>query len=418
RPLAHPLALALDRGIEFAFPGWARRRTQERLAMTTLRPKLVARMGVDGADRGRRTSGWHTSSSSADAEIRGKLRILRDRCRDLVRNEAWAKSAIRGMVANTIGGGFRPHFDKDDPREQAWRDWSEFPACDVESRYTLDALQVKAERVRRESGEALIVRRRVSSDEMKATRRNGRRVAPIKVQVLEPDFLDETKEEDLANGERIVQGVELSSSGAIVAYWLFDRHPGDVGFFPQLRSWMSQRVPAADVIHYYREDRAGQMRGWPMLSPVVLRLKDWTEAVDAQLLRFKIAGAFAGFMYDSAAEPPSSDQSSGKIGDDLQDMQPGTILTLPLGKRFEASNPPQVTGFEEYSVATLLEIAAGIGEPYEMLTGDFSRVNFASSRMAWLKFFAEIDQERVEVVKPLFLDRLWNWFDEAAELAS
>ena len=58
-----------------------------------------------GALVSRLTSDWMSSQLSADAEIRNSLRKLRDRSRELVRNNPYARQAKRTTQINIVGTG-------------------------------------------------------------------------------------------------------------------------------------------------------------------------------------------------------------------------------------------------------------------------------------------------------------------------
>ena len=70
----------IDRAIASVAPRTAARRVLARQTFETL-----AR-GYDGAARGRRTEGWRAPGASADTEIGMAGTLLRNRMRDLVRN--------------------------------------------------------------------------------------------------------------------------------------------------------------------------------------------------------------------------------------------------------------------------------------------------------------------------------------------
>src|SRR5690606_38585483 len=63
--------------------------------------------GYTGASRSRRqTSQWkYTKGQSADSDILPDLPELRDRSRDLVRNEPIAAGAVGGAVTSVVGTG-------------------------------------------------------------------------------------------------------------------------------------------------------------------------------------------------------------------------------------------------------------------------------------------------------------------------
>jgi len=58
-----------------------------------------------GAIISRLTADWLATQTSADAEIRTSLRKLRDRSREMVRNNPYAKQAKRTTQINVVGTG-------------------------------------------------------------------------------------------------------------------------------------------------------------------------------------------------------------------------------------------------------------------------------------------------------------------------
>ena len=92
----------LDRAIGLVAPGAGLRRAQARAAMA-----MLAR-SYEGARIGRRTEGWVVAGTSANAEIGTALVRLRDRTRDLVRNNPYAAKAVQAVVSNLIGTGIMP----------------------------------------------------------------------------------------------------------------------------------------------------------------------------------------------------------------------------------------------------------------------------------------------------------------------
>ena len=67
----------------------------------------VRRRNYAGAMISRLTSDWMATQASADAEIRTSLRKLRDRSREMVRNNPYAKQAKRTTQINVVGSGIK-----------------------------------------------------------------------------------------------------------------------------------------------------------------------------------------------------------------------------------------------------------------------------------------------------------------------
>ena len=61
------------------------------------------RRSYTGANTGRLFADFVTSSTSADAEIKDNIRILRDRARELARNDSYIARYLNLMVSNVIG---------------------------------------------------------------------------------------------------------------------------------------------------------------------------------------------------------------------------------------------------------------------------------------------------------------------------
>lgn len=396
----------IDKAIAVIAPRYALHRMQARMAMDT-----AARHArkYDGASAGRRTAGWKGAATSANAEIAPAVMRLRNHAREAERNNAWASKAGQALIANTIGTGIRaqPHHRSKAKKKRAadlWRDWAETTACDFDGTMDLYGLQALAFGAAVRDGEALIRFRRVLGGPV-----------PMKLQVLEADFLD-TSRSTAPGGARIEQGCELDAEGRIVAYWLWTEHPGDSGgWFWQRSKGRSERVPAEQIARVYRRDRPGQIRGVTWYAPVLLPLNDLEDYEDAQLIRQKIAACFAVFITDSTGTEGFGAPSGA---DDLPErLEPGIIEELPAGRSVEAHSPPVVEGYEAYVRAVLRKIAAGLGMTYESLTGDLSQTNFSGGRMSWIQEHRNIEAWRWRMFIPQFCGPVWAEFRRAASIA-
>jgi lambda family phage portal protein len=379
----------IDRLIGFVSPTSELKRTRARLVTGLLKRKY------EGASNTRRTAGWRTSGSSQNKEAEGDLAKLRERSRDLVRNNPYASRGIAVIANNAVGRGIIPAFKRNGKVEPAiqeiWKQWAETTEIDDDAMMNIYGIQNLAMRAVVESGECFI-RKIVSPG---AT-------FPFRLQVLESDFLP-VNTLTASKSNSVVQGIELDAAGRRLAYHFYTEHPGD-----NKASLSTVRVPASEVIHIYRRERPGQLRGIPWLASVIIKLRDFDEFEDAQLVRQKIAACFSVFVQDIEA---ASDLGSTD-SDLIEKLEPGLIETLPPGKQVTFANPPGVTGYQEYSSVILHSIAAGLGVTYESLTGDLSQVNFSSARMGWLEF-----QRNIEVWRSVMIDAQMNatlslWFYE------
>ena len=387
----------LEKAIAVLSPQTALRRARAHLQLSQVRK-------YDAAASGRRTSGWMTASWGANAETAAALPKLRDRHRDLVRNNPWAARAVQAIVSHTIGYGITAKVTATKAAQEAWKRWAETTQCDADGRNNLYGLQGLVLRTVVESGECLVrVRWRKATDGL---------ALPMQLQVLEPDYLDISRTTQLDTG-RIVQGVEFDLIGRRVAYWLFTDHPGDVlGYAAE-----SKRVPASDVAHIYRSDRPGQVRGVPWGAPTMLTLRDLDDYEDAYLFRNKLANCQVGVIFDS--ESGIANAEAAAAGAPLGEaMEPGRYEFLPPGKDIRFNTPPSAGDYGPYTRDVLLRVAAAYGVTFAALTGDLSSVNFSSGRMGRIDMHRNIDMWTWQMLAPQLLDTIVSWAGAAAELAS
>ncbi len=378
----------------FLGPKWTVQRAQWRSAQRQ----------YEAASRGRRTKGWSRKTGDANAVIRRALVDLRVHARDLVENNAWAKHGRRILANNVVGTGIVPKALGPDSKKVAalWKAWANKTHCDAARRLTFYGLQSLILKTLVTDGEVLI-RRRVRSLE------SGMPI-PIQLEVLEADFLDESQDQPLAGGGKIVQGVEYDASGRRVAYWLFEQHPGD----EHAAGILSKRVPADDVLHVFDLERAGQSRGVSWLAAAIVPLKDFDEYEDATLMRQKIAACFAAFVENDELGTPVGEEDENN--EEIETLQPGMVHYLQPGRKISFGSPPPVTD-DTFSVRTLRKIARAVGVTYEDLTGDYSQVNYSSARMSRLAHWGQISDLQWHVLIPLFCDEVWGWVMGAAQAA-
>ncbi len=381
-----------ERVIAWLSPSWGESRA---------RARLMARH-YEAASSGRRTGGWYRNTSDANAAASGALTYLRNQARDLVRNNAWARRGLRRISTNTVGWGIRPKATGRNPEivMERWKLWGETTQCDAAGRLTFYGLQKLVMRTVVESGEVLIRRRfRRAQDGL---------AVPLQLQVLEPDYIDTSKDGIQTEGGSIVQGIEFNAIGQRVAYWLFDQHPGGQG---SLFNPTSRRVPAAEVLHVFEQERPGQIRGPSWFASVDVRLHDFDAFEDATLMKQKIAACMAAFVTDldgtgAAIGEAGTDPKSGQS---IDTFEPGMIMNLPVGKQVTVANPPQATDHQSFSTTALRGIAAGLGVTYEDLCGDYSQVNYSSARMARVAHMADVHDWRWNMLIPQFCAPVWEW---------
>lgn len=361
----------------------------------------------EGASTKRRMAGKGTTISGPNAPIERNLPMLVARSHNAIRNNAYAASAKEKYVSNLIGKGIKPQWGNKDI-QALWDRWaSECDADGVDNFYGLQALAAGSQF---EAGEALArIRYRRPSDGL---------AVPMQLQLIEAEHLDPTYSRAFG-GRLIKMGIEFDGIGQRRAYHLWRYHPHE-----KLTAAVNERVPvpADSVIHMYRRERPGQLRGVPELTSVIVRLYEIDEMQDATLARQKLSQLFGVFVKRKTAHDPEDDGPQfGNLvdmpgeADPLDEFTPGGIHYLEDDEEVSFSDPPDIQGqYTEWLRSELLAVAAGAGITYEQLTGDLKGVNYSSIRAGLLEF-----RRRCEALQAMLIVHQWcrriaaKWLDVA-----
>lgn len=368
----------VDKAITFFSPTLGIKRQKAR--------DFLEKRSYEAASTKRRVSDWKTLNSSANTEIRQALVTVRNRAREMRRNNPYASKIIQGISSNVIGTGILPS-TMDEKFLNLYSEWANSTDCDANGTLNFYGLQKLCFESLVESGEVLVIRQ---FDKSKSV--------PLRLKVIESDYLDHSKNDPAKN---LIQGVQFDNFGSVSGYWIFQNHPGE-------STSQSKFVSVKDVIHLYRVDRPGQCRGISWLAPIIIPLKKLADFEDAILEKQLISNLFAGFIYDTTDNVAGMTQQLS--------LEPGSLINLTAGKQIEFSDPPQPQGIESFLNHSLRSIACGVGIPFEILTGNLSEVNFSSARISWGEFQRSIDDWRWNTFIPQFLDKVWLWSFEAMTL--
>lgn len=398
---ALPRRSALDALIAWASPAVALKRA-------AARERLRAYEGASPRD------GWRPrrSGASANTDHTGDASSLRARARALVQNVPYVRRGLDSLVANVVGTGITPRSLS--PRaatiDALWAQWA--AVADADGRLDLYGLQAAAYRAMEQDGEVLI--------RLRPRRPEDNLPVPLQLQLLEIDWLDSSKSGTReGNPNTIVNGIEYDPLGRVVAYWLWDHHPGEL-LAPRQARRASAPVPAANIIHLYHPERPGQGRGFSRLAPIIARVRDLQLYEDAELQRKNLETRLAVLASTDPKElafDPSPDTATQQATGELGTLASGSITQVPSGMNLTVVEPKAAPGYVEYLSFNLHLVAAGMGITYEMLTGDVSKVNFSSARVALLEFRRGAEQTQWLTLIPRLCLPIWRAFIDAAVLA-
>lgn len=333
------------------------------------------------ANQGRLFADFKGSNRSADSEMRPALVLMRDRSRDLARNDPYARRFLSLVRTNAVGEtGLSLQIKArnadgsldvigNDQIERAWYDWGR--SCTVDGKMTwTDVQQYVAEAWKRD-GEAFI-----------QIVRSNRFKYGVALNLVEADLIDEQKNQLLPNGNQIRMGVEIDQYQRPVAYWVRQAHPGDYDF--SQKNVASVRVDASQILHIYQQNRAGQTRGEPAFAPVITAVKMLNGHREAELVAARLSASKMGFFTSPTGDDFNADDYDGNVP--IMDAEPGTFHQLPPGvdfTAFDASHPS--TAFADFQKGILRGIASGLGVSYASLSNDLEGTSYSSVRQGALE---------------------------------
>ena len=378
--------------------------------------------GLDAGSTGRRLTRFQPRTEHVNALITKAGRTVLARCRWLTRNNPYAMNAVGWWRGRVIGAGIGPTWSKIKARrvraalQALWEEWTDY--ADADGTTDFYGLQALAAGEAFAAGECFIrIRYRRPEDDLPV---------PLQLQVLQSEMLDAGhNEQSIDGGGYIQQGVEFNAIGQRVAYWFWRRHPGDgTAANPVARDTSQKtRVDAAEVIHLCDRLEAGQVRGLSRFASIIVPMFQLSQYDDAELERKKTrsmltafvkrkpgdegdptaAGSFVDETDALAAEReaigelavPPPREGAGQVA-----LEPGAVFALDDGEEMQFVDPGAADGgYEQFQFRNLTQCSTGAGIPYFAFTGDTTKANYSSSRVALMdtKVAVESWQWRVMV---------------------
>lgn len=382
-------------------------RTMDEMERARARHALALLRDYEAAKTPRKWAGWRRPATGARTEIAAGAGKVRDSVRDLIRNNGYAARAHRTLVRATVGTGIvgtPPAAARD-----AWDRWVDH--CDLDGHHDLYGLQLLATRTVYESGGALV--RYYRQDFAR-----GDTIAPVRIRVLEEDFIDTAKSGDLNGGGWIDRGVEYDARGVKVALWLHAHHPGDVSRWSRQRD--SERVPLGEVEHVYDKLRPGQDRGVSIFAGAVMPLRDLADYFEAEGMRKRIESCLSVFVTSGDDGGPMlgiDPERDGDTGAPSTRLAPGMIHRMGAGESVTTLAPNGSPDITPYADQLLFLAAAAGGVMFEHMTGNMKHVNYSSYRVGSFDFAGAIEQMQWLTFLPRMCIPMGARFAEAARAA-
>lgn len=414
----------IDKAIEYVAPRVAAKRMAARGALALGGGYAGAK--IDTASMAR----WMPSGGSPTSDQVRDLPMLRARSRDQMRNAPVALGALNTTVSHVVGTGlaYTPAIDAKflglTPEEA--EEWSAntkrlfdiYAAsldCDLGRRMNFYGLQDLLVRTQLESGDGIVLTPRVA--------RSGGKPR-LAFQIIEADRVcNPNKKPDT---EILIDGMELDEdTGETVAMHVARKHPGDPLSGNNTWDRVGMRGDSTgrrNILHMFKPLRPGQIRGVPMIAPILEPLKQLNRWTDAELNAAVVSSMFSVFikmdpdafddMFDENAKSAIVEKASNWSGD----MESGQAINLLPGESIETSSPGRPNpAFDPFWAAIVRQIGMALEMPYEVLTMHFQS-SYSAARaallMAWKGFRARRDTLATYFCQPAL--ELWL-ADEVAE---
>lgn len=205
-----------------------------------------------------------------------------------------------------------------------------------------------------------------------------------------------------------VDGIDFDEAGNRTRYHVLRNHPG--GSLLTGLGTESDPIPADMMIHLFRADRPGQVRGVPEITPALPLYAVLRRYTLATLHAAEVAAIFAIVLKTNGAIDPESIEAWQTLA-----IERNAMTTLPAGHDISQIKPehPQ-QAYDAFQKSIIREIARCLSMPFGIAAGDASSYNYASFRADDQLWVNEIDIER-SYTDIACMDRIVEeWRKEAA----
>lgn len=344
------------------------------------------RRGFAAAKTSRLLADLSGSSASVNEILRGDLKTLRNRCRELEYNNSHARRFLSLVEMNVIGpNGIvlqsaavtkmgTPDVPMRGKIHAEFKKWAKKKNCSVDGIDSWLSLQRLAVRTVALTGEVFI---RVVVDPSSPW--------GMRLQLLDPDYCPIDLNQDAGGGKNTIRlGIEINKFGKPLAYHLTVDHPGDRIFTTGRGQY--ERVPAEEIVHLFYRQRPGQLRGIPWMAAALVDTHHLDQFLSAALIKQRVEASKMGFITQDEGsagyDGQGRDEADGSI---VSEVSAGVIELLEPGQDFKQFDPSSTDTIDSFTKIILHRLAVGMGVSYHSLAGDLEGVNYSSIRAGKLE---------------------------------
>jgi lambda family phage portal protein len=328
--------------------------------------------------------GWGTSiRGTQNGNLRMDSRALKARCQELYRDMPIPRSIINALVSKTIAAPIVPRSAMQGRSgaaaswrknvDRIFRDWA-----DDKEKFSLDGMMSMVEMQR------AIVRGVAVDGEIFVVmhdRDNGPGAPPLRLELVESVFLDSGILQTGFAGidAKGREGIEVDDDGRPLRYHFRRPNGQDV-----------RVVPANRVLHIKIDLYAGQYVGEPLLAAIAQQVYHFENFQSATVQNaencakiFMVATTQDGGGVGDLLKSPDADEATATEREEQREVAFGQFMNLMPGEsvtQMDMKHPGAQYGVFVEKMIKMMAAVAGL--PYEVVSGDFSGVNYSTSRMA------------------------------------
>lgn len=388
-------------------------------------PQQKAARSFDAAQFTRLTEDWYAPLTTGDSELRTRIRTIRNRMRELRRNNPYARRFLQSLENNVFSADgvtlqmkagdwatikdpvtkkSKAEFKLDDYAnrviETAWYDWARDPL--ISGGMSLGAAMRVALTNTACDGDTL-------TKFLRGTQFNKYGFA---LQLFEGDIIDDLRNDSVRGqgaqptpGNQVRMGVEVNPYMRPVAYWLLQNYPGDWQYWGTNGIW-SDRFEAVtndqpNFVHLFVKERITLVRGisWMVTAGAPMQMLDGFD--EAAVVAARTGASKMGFFQRPVPDGAHYAGDDDGVGNLQMDAEPGAFEELPYGMEFKEWNPAYPSeAYAHFVKACLRRIASGLGMSYNTLASDLEGVNYSSLRAGVLD-----EREQYKAIQTWFIDR-------------
>lgn len=214
----------------------------------------------------------------------------------------------------------------------------------------------------------------------------------LKLQIIEPDRI--ATPSIYSSDKSVVEGARLDKNGWIEGYYIYNKHPLDESATEYTYVKVYGKEEQLNLIHLLSIERPEQLRGIPVLSPVIETLKQLDRYTEAELMAAIVSGLYAVFIEQQGTEDNHNTEELDVLDDkdkvaqeedDKLELAPGMIVSLKPGEKATSLNPGRPNAqFDPFVTSILRQIGTALEVPFELLIKHFS-ASYSASRASLLE---------------------------------